>query len=980
MVERVDIQVTDQVAGSVATKLKDIADNAERGGRAIDTLKKNLSGLNPSALSRLAQANNEAATAALKNQRAAEQSAKATLDQQRASVQLQQASVRLQQANNQLAVSEQKVAQQTANTAKAQTAAAQSALRLQQAQAKLQQQNTRSQQGGTGSAALVGVGAGAATKVIFDQIDAYQLLENKLRSVTSSEEERIKVQNELVQIANRTFQTTDATATLYQRLSSATKRLGLDQKELFTVIENVGKAFALSGATAEEAQGAIIQLTQAIGGDFKSSSQELNTILEQAPILADVFAKQLGVTRTELKGLAKDGQLSAKDFVAAFSESGKGIQELNLRFGNLSLAISQAGTQFRNNFGQAVGKLAEATGAANGLVKGIQFLGDHMEVVLALGTTLFPLLVAGFARTALAAGALNIVLRANPLLLGASIIAGAVVGLTVLKDKSEAVKEVWDAMAPVVIRAIDAMTGGLASAGFDQWITNAVFGLAQLGDGIDTLTFGLTDFGGKLLKQAAEMQIRLNKGAADAKQSAADLKAGLEGVGDSAKSAGNELDDAGKKAHSVGNADFGGTVSGLQQSTTWASRLADELNRAGIAARSIGANVIQLGPASAIGGYGVAEPLHKPVNSITGKEWSSYATGGYTGDGGKYEPKGVVHGGEFVVNKEATSHHYELLNAINKNQLPGYANGGRVPEDGGYSITRANGRVDHFSPTGQLLRSDPATSRTNDYSFNSRRGSGGLDAWMNAPHIGGTVSLLSIGASGPTDEQKKQIEEWTTGLTDWWTQTKPTIKPAENIAILGSIVSDWLSDIPKAVADTNFKFDDVRQKLAANGWAASVLQGAPPWSDTLGKYVNYAGPSYGGSVTYGGAPREPVSYNLPTPVDPNATSAVKGLRMIYAMLDPNYHLPDWNNLFNLGNQAEGGSYTVPGSGGTDSKQVTMMATPGETIDVIPKGGRGGKSINVQMNISTPDANSFRKSRNQIIGELHRQLDAYQARN
>ncbi len=32
-----------------------------------------------------------------------------------------------------------------------------------------------------------------------------------------------------------------------------------------------------------------------------------------------------------------------------------------------------------------------------------------------------------------------------------------------------------------------------------------------------------------------------------------------------------------------------------------------------------------------------------------------YYTGGYTGDGGKFEPKGIVHGGEFVFDKQATA-------------------------------------------------------------------------------------------------------------------------------------------------------------------------------------------------------------------------------------------------------------------------------------------------------------------------------------
>jgi hypothetical protein len=61
----------------------------------------------------------------------------------------------------------------------------------------------------------------------------------------------------------------------------------------------------------------------------------------------------------------------------------------------------------------------------------------------------------------------------------------------------------------------------------------------------------------------------------------------------------------------------------------------------------------------------------------------SLHTGGYTGDGGKYEPKGIVHGGEWVINKETTSAvrrqspgFLEELNATG--QLPGYARGGLV--------------------------------------------------------------------------------------------------------------------------------------------------------------------------------------------------------------------------------------------------------------------------------------------------------------
>ncbi|WP_139610114.1 phage tail tape measure protein, partial [Escherichia coli] len=56
-----------------------------------------------------------------------------------------------------------------------------------------------------------------------------------------------------------------------------------------------------------------------------------------------------------------------------------------------------------------------------------------------------------------------------------------------------------------------------------------------------------------------------------------------------------------------------------------------------------------------------------------------FATGGFTGTGGKYEPAGIVHRGEFVFTKEATSrigvgNLYRLMR--------GYATGGYVGTPG----------------------------------------------------------------------------------------------------------------------------------------------------------------------------------------------------------------------------------------------------------------------------------------------------------
>ena len=82
------------------------------------------------------------------------------------------------------------------------------------------------------------------------------------------------------------------------------------------------------------------------------------------------------------------------------------------------------------------------------------------------------------------------------------------------------------------------------------------------------------------------------------------------------------------------------------------------------------------GMKSAFGGTAVGNFFG--IQAWSGGYIPEFDVGGYTGDGGKYQPKGVVHGGEFVFTKEATSalgigNLYALMRGAQ-----GYANGGYV--------------------------------------------------------------------------------------------------------------------------------------------------------------------------------------------------------------------------------------------------------------------------------------------------------------
>lgn len=102
--------------------------------------------------------------------------------------------------------------------------------------------------------------------------------------------------------------------------------------------------------------------------------------------------------------------------------------------------------------------------------------------------------------------------------------------------------------------------------------------------------------------------------------------------------------------------------------------------------------------AGSTGANGFAAGSAAATSSSLGASTAGYTSafgfsdGGYTGDGGKYQPKGVVHGGEFVVQKSVVSQPgvRDFLERMNSSSN-GYADGGYVVPTGAVASSNATG-------------------------------------------------------------------------------------------------------------------------------------------------------------------------------------------------------------------------------------------------------------------------------------------------
>lgn len=100
------------------------------------------------------------------------------------------------------------------------------------------------------------------------------------------------------------------------RLIARLRPMGLSMQTIETAFAGFNTATILAGASASESAGAFLQLSQALGSGVLRG-QELNSILEQAPLIAQAIATEMGTTVGALKKFGEEGQITSEIVIAA---------------------------------------------------------------------------------------------------------------------------------------------------------------------------------------------------------------------------------------------------------------------------------------------------------------------------------------------------------------------------------------------------------------------------------------------------------------------------------------------------------------------------------------------------------------------------------------------------------------------------------------------------------------------------------------
>jgi tape measure domain-containing protein len=194
--------------------------------------------------------------------------------------------------------------------------------------------------------------------------DSATKIDNALKVAGLSGENLERTYSKLRDSAQANAAPLETLVQLYGRVSIVQGELGITSEQLVSFSNNVAMALRVQGASSEEASGALLQLSQALGGGVVRA-EEFNSIIDGAPTILQAAAagiKEAGGSVAKLRNIMLDGKLSSKAF---FDGINAGAPVLEEKLANATLTIDQRLENLRTSLVDAAREFNNSSKAAD---------------------------------------------------------------------------------------------------------------------------------------------------------------------------------------------------------------------------------------------------------------------------------------------------------------------------------------------------------------------------------------------------------------------------------------------------------------------------------------------------------------------------------------------------------------------------------------------------------------------------------------
>lgn len=205
---------------------------------------------------------------------------------------------------------------------------------------------------------------------LIDTADEYAGINARLNLVAGSQENAIYLNQKIYESAQRARGGYLDMAHAVSQLSLSAKDAFPDPREAVEFMEGINKLYAIGGTSQANRKFATLQLTQGLASGALMGD-EFRSIAENAPIIENMIAKTMGVSRGELKGLASEGQVTAEIIKKAVLDN---MDEINAQFNQMPKQWGDNLTWIEN---QAIMKFGGVFNALSGMAN-----SDTMETLL----------------------------------------------------------------------------------------------------------------------------------------------------------------------------------------------------------------------------------------------------------------------------------------------------------------------------------------------------------------------------------------------------------------------------------------------------------------------------------------------------------------------------------------------------------------------------------------------------------------------